>query len=92
VTVTVTGLGGAASAIGLTDRSFLPRDAMLARVLAMVMCLSVSVTSRFVLCKGMDGSSWFLAGRLLSTSITLYFKEIPSLSTKIRVLPSGTFS
>jgi len=43
-----------------------------------------------VLLKWLDGSSWFLARRLLSTSPTLCFKEI-EVPTK-RVLPSGTFS
>ena len=36
-------------------------------------CLSVSVS---VLLKWLDGSSWFLARRLLSTSPTLCFNEI----------------
>ena len=47
--------------------SFYPRDAMLARVLAMALCLSVSVSCPSqvgVLSKLVDGSSWFLARRL----------------------------
>ena len=72
-----------------------PRNAMLARVLAMArclsVCLSVCLSQVGVLLKWLDGSSWFLAWRLLSTSPTLCcFKEI-QVRTKIRVLPSGTF-
>jgi len=47
---------------------------------------------RFLFKKGAGG--WFdlvLAGRLLSASITLSYKEI-HVSTKTSVLPSGTFS
>ena len=45
-----------------------------------------------VLLKWLDGSSRFLAWRLLSTSPTLCFKEIQvGLCTKIRELPCGTF-
>jgi len=40
--------------------------------------------------KGINGSIWSLTWRLLSTSPTLCFKEI-QVSTKMRVLPSGTF-
>jgi len=42
-----------------------------------------------VLSKWMDGPSWFLALRLLSTYPTLCCKEI-QVSTEIRVLPFGT--
>ena len=42
---------------------FYPHDAMLARVLAMTLCLS----QVGVLLKWLDGLSWFLACRLLST-------------------------
>jgi len=69
---------------------FYPRDAMLARVLAMALCPSVCLSQVGVLLKWLDGSSWFLAWRLLSTSPTLCFKDI-HVSTKIRVLPSVTF-
>ena len=44
-----------------------------------------------ILSKGVKGLIWFWARRLLSTTPTLCFKEI-QVSTKIRVLPSGTFS
>jgi len=49
-----------------------PCDAMLARVLAMALCLFVSVSVCLsqvgVLLKWLDGSSWFLEWRLLSTN------------------------
>jgi len=60
-------------------------------VLAIGLCLSVCLSQVGVLLKWLDGSSWFLAWRLLSTSPTVCFKEI-QVSAKIRVLPSGTFS
>ena len=63
----------------------------IARVLAMALCLCLSVSRVGVLAKGMNGLICFLAWRLLSTSPTLSFKEI-LVSTKIRVLPFGTFS
>ena len=69
---------------------YYPCDAMLARVLAMALCLSVCLSQVGVLLKWLDGSSWFLAWRLPSTSPILCFKEI-QVCTKIRVLPSGTF-
>jgi len=53
---------------------FIPADAMLARVLAMALCPSVSVSVCIclsqvgVLSKRMNESSWFLARELLSTS------------------------
>ena len=54
-------------------------------------CLSVSVclSQVGVLSKGMNGLIWCLACGLLSTSLTLCFKEI-RVSPKIRALPSGT--
>jgi len=52
--------------------------------------VSVCPSQVGVLLKWLDGSSWFLAWRLLSTSPTLCFKEIQA-SAKITVLPSGTF-
>ena len=67
-----------------------PRDAMLTRVLAMALCLSVCLSQVGVLLKWLDGSSSFLAWRLLSTSPALCFNEI-QVCTKMRVLPSGTF-
>ena len=67
-----------------------PRDAMLARVLAMALCLSVclSVTSRCST-KSDEWINLVLTWMLLLTSPTLCFKEF-HISTK-RVLPSGTF-
>ena len=64
---------------------------MLARVLAIAPCPSVclSVTSRCSI-KMDELVNLVLAWRLLSTSPTLCFKEI-QISTKIRVLSSGTF-
>jgi len=52
--------------------------------------VSVCLSQVGVLLKWLDGSSWFLAWRLLSTSSTLCFKEI-QVCTKIRALPFGTF-
>jgi len=54
-------------------------------------CLSVCLSQVGVLSKGMNGIISFLAWGLLSTSPTLSFEEI-RVSTKIRALPSGTFS
>ena len=58
---------------------------MLARVLAMALCLSVCLPQVGVLSKWLDGLIWFLSWGLLSTSPTLCFKEI-QVSTTIRVL------
>jgi len=71
------------------------RHAVLARLLAMVQCPPVCVCDRLtqigVLLNWMDGSSLFLARRLLSTYPTLCCNEIQvGLSTKIRVLRSGS--
>jgi len=76
----------------LLTPAFLPRDAILARVLAVSLRLSVSVclSQVGVLSKWMDGSSWFLARRLLSTCPTLFFEEI-QVYPKIRV-SSGNLS
>ena len=57
----------------------------------MTLCPCLFLSQVGVLSKCMDGSSCFLARRLLSTCPTLCFKEI-QVSTKIRVLPSGTSS
>jgi len=55
--------------------------------------VSVCPSQVGVLLKWLDGSSWFVAWRLLSTSPTLCFKEIQvGLSAKITALLSGTFS
>ena len=66
---------------------------MLARVLAMTLCLSVCVclSQVNVLSKGMNDLICFLARGLLSTSPTLCFQEI-QVSTKVRIglVPSGT--
>jgi len=68
-------------------------DAMLARVLAMALFLSVNpsvcLLQLGVLSKRMDESCWFLAWELPSTHPTLCSKEIQGPS-KIRVLPPGT--
>ena len=76
----------------LLNLNFYPRDAMIARVLAMALCpclcVSVCLSQVGVLLKWLDRSRWFLAWMLLSTSV---FYEI-RVSTKIGVLPSGTFS
>jgi len=62
-------------------------------VLAIGLCPSVCLSQVGVLSKWLDGSSWFLAWRLRSTSPTLCFKENKiQVSAKIAVLPSGTFS
>ena len=66
---------------------FYPRDAMLARVLAMALCLCLSQVR--VLSKRLNESGWFLAWDRLSTCPTLSYKEMQVLS-KIRVLSSGT--
>ena len=83
-------LSDAGRTIPQTQRnSFYLRDATLARVLATALCLAVSgclsVASRSSVKSGFDRE------RLLSDSPTLCVKEI-QISTKIRVLPSGTFS
>ena len=72
--------------------TFYPRDAMLARVIAVDLCLSVRVclSQVGVLSKGMNGLICFLARGLLSTSPVLWFKEI-CVSTKIRVLTIRNF-
>jgi len=62
---------------------------MLARVLAMALCLCLSVTSRCSI-KRDEQINLVLAWDFLSTSPALCFKEI-QLSTKISVLLSGTF-
>ena len=78
-------------------RSFYPRDAMLARVLAMTLCLSVSlfvclsVTNRCSIEMVGEIELAFLACRLLSTYPTRCSEEI-QVCAKIRALPSGTLS
>ena len=64
--------------IDVNDYSFYPRDAVLARLLAVALCLSVC-PSQVVLSKWHDGSSWFWRGGFVQ------------VSTEIRVLPCGTF-
>ena len=76
-----------------------PRDAMLARVLAMALylsvCLSVCVcfclSQVGVLSKRMNESSWCLVWELPSTGPALCLKEI-QFSPKTRLLTSGTLS
>jgi len=64
---------------------FYPCDAMLARVLAMALCLSVCHKSIVT-----DASSWFLARELPSTYPMLCCKN--RVSPKISELPFGTLS
>ena len=62
-------------------------DAMSVRVQlrhGVCVCLSVCVSQVGVLSKRMDGSSWLLAWRLLSTYLTLCYRDIP-VSGKIKV-------
>ena len=63
---------------------------MLARVLAMALCLPVCPSQVRVLSKRLNESS-FLAGELPSTHPTLCSEEI-RVSSKTRVLHSGTLS
>jgi len=76
----------------LRSQHFYPRDAMLARVLTMALCLSVCLclSQLGVLSKRLNESVWFLATELLSTYHTFCYrpKEIQA-STK-KVLPTGT--
>jgi len=60
---------------------------------AVALCLSLSVwlLQVGVPSKWKDGSSWFLACKLLSAYSTLCYMKI-QVSTKIMVLPSGTLS
>ena len=74
---------------GWRSVSFYPRDAMLARVLAMALCLCLSQVG--VLSKRLNESGWFLAWDLLSTYATLFCKEIQVLS-KMRVLRLWNFA
>ena len=53
--------------------------------------VSVCLSQVGVLSKWMDGSSWFLAFRLLSTYTTRFLKDI-HMSTRIRAFPSATLS
>jgi len=71
-----------------------PRDALLARVLGMVLCLSVclsvSVSHKSVFYRNqLNESGWFWYGSLFRPT-PLCFKEI-RVHLKIRVLLSGTF-
>ena len=71
---------------------FYPRDAILARVLASYGPVSVSVclSQVGVLSKRLNESGWFLARELPLTYPTLCCK-VNHVSTKILVLPPGTF-
>ena len=73
-----------------TPLPFYLRDALLAPVLALCLCLSVSVCHKLCSIETAGRINLVLAWRLLLTSPTLCFKEI-QVPTKIRVLPSGTF-
>ena len=56
-------------------------------------CVCVCPSQVGVLSNCLDGLSWFLAWRLLSTGPTLCFKEIHvSPKVGLSVIPSGTFS
>jgi len=69
---------------------FYQHDAMLAWLLAVVMCLCVSVTRQYCI----EMAAWIeliFACRFPSICATMYFKEI-RVPLKIRVLPSGTLS
>jgi len=66
--------------------NFYPHNAMLARVLAVALCLCLPVG---VLSKRLNESVWFLAWELRSTYSTLCCTEI-QVPSKIGVLPSGT--
>ena len=61
---------------------------MLARVLAMALCLSVTSLCSI---KRMNGLIWFWGMEAFLVLSTPRFKEI-QVSTEISVLPSGTFS
>ena len=71
----------------LTKRSlapaFLPTRRYASAVVSYgpVSVMSVCLSQVGVLSKGMNGLIWFLAGKLLSTSPTLRFKQTP-VSTK----------
>ena len=70
---------------------FLTRDAMLARyLLSWCVRLSVRPSQAGIVSKRLDESSWFMVWRLPSTYPTLCYKEM-SVSSKITVLPCGTF-
>jgi len=72
-------------AAGAGDRFLLARRYASAGIaMASCLCLSVSVISRCSV--ETDGWIVFFACRLLSTSPTLWYKEI-QLSTEIRVIP-----
>jgi len=64
---------------------------MLMRVLAMALCLCLSVCLSQVGApsKRLNKSGWFLAWELPSMYPTLCFQEI-QVSSKIRLLPAGT--
>jgi len=59
--------------------------------MSLCLCLSVSLSQVGVLSKRLNESGWFLAWELPSTYPTFYCKEI-QVSSKIRVLPTGTFA
>jgi len=69
-----------ASLLSLLLLCFYPRDAMLARVLAIIsygpVSFCVCLSQVGILLKWLDGSSWVWTWMLLSTSPTLCFKEI----------------
>ena len=73
--------------------NFYLRDATLARVLTMALCLSVSVSvchKSVFYCSGWTDRAGFWHGGFFRSVLHCVLKEI-QVSTKIRVLPSGTF-
>jgi len=71
----------------ISSTSYPPRDAMLARILAIALCCVCHKSG--VLSKRLNESGWFLAGELLSTYPTLRYNRI-QITSKIGILPSGT--
>ena len=73
--------------------NFYPRDTVLARVLAMALCLSVSVcvclSQVGVLLKRINKSGWFWHGSFLRPILHCIIRKFGYLR-KIRVTPSGT--
>jgi len=70
---------------------FIPADDMVTRLLAVVLCLSVSVTRRYYIETAARIELACVAYELPSTCATLCLKETGA-PLKIRVLPSGTLS
>jgi len=86
-----TGLPSTSGFVILHCLSFFTARRYISAVYAVVACPSVGLSQAGVVSKRLDKSSWFLALRLLSTHLTLCYKEM-WVSPKIRVLPSGILS